>query len=491
MRRLLPIVFVFVFVCVFVCVLTSCRDQQLTTSTDARLKFSEELVNFDTVFTSMGSSTRIIMVYNPNPNAVCISRVWWKNGKNFFANLDGENNSSLWNDLQLFGGDSLYLFIRTEIDPYGDNQHPIEVDTLFFEVNGNRQYIAVQAYGMDVEKIVGPKHYKDGTTFTANKPYLVYDTIYIDGALTIAEGATFYMHNNARMIVYGNVMAHGSQDRPIRFMGDRTDYLFPKVPYRVASGQWGGLFLIDTTSHGSGFNYDLENVHLLSGQVGLSCYCKSKEQLSHLIMHNARVHNMSSCGMVLENTHATISNVEISNCASYGLYLCGGNHRIEHLSVANYFGYPYTTINIHSAKRWDVAAVYIQASSTDGAPDTTIMLNSIITGAVKPAFCIDSIPASGYAGRVAGCYLRCDSDSLIHQPWADHNVFAQDNDTVFKNTYYKYGEYIYYDFHLTEHSPARFIGLPLEQLQLDVKTDLDGNLRSIEQPDAGCYTFIP
>jgi len=231
---------VFVFVCVCVCVLVGCKEQTLTTSPDARLSFSADTVEFDTVFTSIGSSTRTLMIYNPNANAVRISRVWWKRGQCFFANIDGENNSSHWHDIDLYGGDSLFLFIRTQIDPYGNNTHPIEYDTLFFEVNGHRQHIAVQAYGMDVEKICSPKRctvYSNGCQFSATKPYLIYDTIYVKGTLTIEAGATLYMHQSAQIIALGSVSALGTQLSPIRVMGDRTDYLFPNVPYRVASGQ--------------------------------------------------------------------------------------------------------------------------------------------------------------------------------------------------------------------------------------------------------------
>lgn len=491
MRRLYFLIYVCVYVCVCVCMM-ACREQQLTTDSSARLTFSADTINFDTIFTSFGSSTHIVTVRNPNANAVRISRVWWQKGEHFFANLDGENNTTRWEDIDLYGGDSLYLFVRAEIDPYGSNSHPIEVDTLYFEVNGNRQSIAVQAYGMDVNCIRTDSLcsvYPQGLTLTADKPYLIFDTLIVNGKLTIKAGATLYMHPTANILAYGDVEAEGTLVQPIRVMGDRTDYLFPKVPYRVASGQWGGLyfFRLDTICGGTILHYDLENIHLLSGQLGLYCYSDNKERRARLRLHNARIHNMSAYGLVLENTDAEVSNAEISNCASFGMFLCGGTHRVEHTSVANYFGYPYTTINIHSAKRDDVAAAYVLASSYDMAPSNSSFYNCIFTGAVKPSFVIDSIPQSGYPGEVKGCYLNCDSDS-IRTEWRSQNTFAQEKDTVFKNTYYKYGEYIYYDFHLSDRSKARKIGLPLESLQLDIANDLDNNPRDQVHPDAGCYS---
>lgn len=480
-------------VCVFLGIsFVSCKDQILTTDSDAYIQFSADTIQFDTVFTSFGSSTRTIMVYNPNANAVRISRVWWQRGQCFFANLDGENNPDHWQDITLFGGDSLFLFVRTQIDPYNASAHPVERDTLYFEVNGHRQSIGVEAYGMDVELIRSKELctiYPNGHRFTADKPYLIYDTILVSGTLTIEPGATLYMHQSANIIAYGSVSALGTREQPVRIMGDRTDYLFPQVPYRVASGQWGGIYLyrLDTLCGAMPIHYDLQHIHLLSGQVGLFCYSDNANRRARMRLHNARIHNMSAYGLVLENTDAEVSNTEISNCASFGMYLCGGTHRVEHSSVANFYGYPYTTLNIHNTPREDVAAVYIQASSYDMAPSQSSIYNSIITGAVQPALVIDSVPDTGFLGCIAGCYLRCDSDSATAS-WGHSNTYALPTDTVFKNTYYKYGEYLYYDFHLTATSAARHIGLPLDSLHLDILTDLDNLPRDAQHPDAGCYT---
>ncbi|MCQ2310896.1 MAG: right-handed parallel beta-helix repeat-containing protein [Paludibacteraceae bacterium] len=461
--------------------LTGCKEQRFTYSSSARLAFSTDSVCFDTVFTAQGSSTQQIMVYNPNSNAVRISRVWWANGKCFFANLDGENDINRLHDIEIFGKDSIFLFLRVEIDPYNSSNVPLEVDTLFFETNGNKQGIAVQAYGMDVERIRQKEPF-DQLTLTAEKPYLIFDTMRVENSLTVEAGATLYMHTGSHIIVHGDLTAQGTPEQPIRVMGDRTDRLFPKVPYRYASGQWGGIYLerYDSLCGGREIRHQLENIHLLSGQVGIFCYSDNAEHRPRLTLHNARIHNMSAYGIVLENTDAAISNAEISNCASYGIYLSGGSHLMEHLSIANFFGYPYTTLNIHNSSRQDVAAVRLWGLDSD------TLRNCIITGAVTPALVVDSLPETGYKGYVAGCYLNCDT---LPAEWANTNTYKQDKDTVFMNTYYKYGEYIYYDFHLYQSSPARSIGLPLDNLSLRDRlvTDLEGNTRDALHPDAGCY----
>lgn len=467
--------------------LVACQEQKLTFSGDALLSFSADTVCFDTVFTAAGSSTRQVMIYNRNANAVRISRVWWKTGRCFFANLDGENNMALMQDITLNGGDSLFLFIRTEIDPYDTDNHPLEYDTLFFSVNGHQQGIGVQAYGLNVLRLPTDSIY-DELTLTARLPYLIFDTLCVLNRLTIDAGATLYMHSQSAVQVFGSVDAQGTPEAPIRIRGDRTDWLFEQVPYRVASGQWDGIYLLHIDSlNPMPSTYNISNTEIESGQVGLYCYSDQPDQ-SDLHLSNTRVHNMCAYGVVVENTNANLSNVEISNCASYGLYLSGGTHSVEHTTVANYFGYPYTTLNIHSATRKQVPAVYVLAHSAEMGDTYAYFRNCLFAGAEKPAFMIDSIPEAGFEGVVAGCYLQCDS---LPETYAYSNTYAQSGDKVFRNTYYKYGEYIYYDFHLLEESPARQVGLPLSELiqYAPLNLDLDGQPRNTEHPDAGCYSI--
>ena len=175
--------------------LTACQPDILSDDPNLRLSFSKDTLLFDTVFTTMGSSTRTIMVYNPNKNAVNIERVSMKDGNNFRINLDGENNHDLLRDITLRGGDSLFLFVKAYIDPQKEDSPVFIEDKIAFRVNGNTQEITLQAYGQNVEKIQGKqglKIYQD-LTLTSQKPYLIYDTVVIAGDLQVQAGTTIYM----------------------------------------------------------------------------------------------------------------------------------------------------------------------------------------------------------------------------------------------------------------------------------------------------------
>lgn len=466
--------------------LVGCQQDILSDDPTAQLTFSQDSVLFDTVFTTMGSSTKRMMVYNPNKNAVLIERVEMADGKSFYINLDGENQLENLCDITLRGGDSLFLFIRAEIDPQQSNSPVLVEDTITFHVNNKAQHIYLQAYGQNVEILQSKDKFiqKNGFIFTNKKPYLIYDTLVIAGDLTIQQGATLYMHSGSMIYAYGNVTAQGTKENPIIIRGDRTDMLFDSVPYRVASGQWDGLYLIHPKDWPTP-QYNLDYVDILSGAIGLYAFSEETEQRPQMLLSNARIHNHSVYGLVAQNVDATVVNSEISNCASYCVYLAGGKHDFIHNTIAAYFGFPYTTINIHNnILAEDVAAVYINNLSKSMAPTAASFYNCIITGARKNNVVVATPLTDHYEGSFVGNYLRSDS---LPEVFAQNNVYASDSDSVvFRNTYYLLHEYRYYDFQLDSLSPAR--GVADSVIALRYPHDRLGNLRK-SRPDAGCYEY--
>ena len=137
------------------CVFGACQQDRVSSDPSLQLSFSHDTVCFDTVFTEMGSSTRKIMVYNPNKNALNIEQVSMQNGVYFHINLDGENNRDMLSDITVRGGDSLFLFVRAYIDPQSEDSPVFVEDKIAFKVNGNIQEVTLQAYGQNVERIQG------------------------------------------------------------------------------------------------------------------------------------------------------------------------------------------------------------------------------------------------------------------------------------------------------------------------------------------------
>ena len=464
-----------------------CQQDRISSDPSLQLSFSHDTVLFDTVFTAMGTSTHRVMVYNSHKNAINIEQVSMQNGKYFHINLDGENDMDQLHDIIVRGEDSLFLFIRAYIDPLDENSPVFIEDKIAFKVNDQTQQITLQAYGQNIEKIQGKnglKIYQDDLTLTNKKPYLFYDTIVVAGDLTIEAGTTIYMHEGALIHVYGNMNASGTREQPIIFRGDRTDMLFDSVPYRMASGQWDGIYLLYDGE--SAPTYTMNYVDILSGSVGLYAYSTNKDQCPQLSLTNSRIHNHSIYGLILQNIDATVVNCEISNCASYCVYLAGGKHDFVHNTIAAYYGYPYTNLNIHSnIIPEDVAAVYVNNLSKNYAKTISSFSNCIITGGRKNNVVVATPLANEYQGQFVGNYLRADSLSEL---FAHNNVYAAEEDTaVFRNIYYKYKEYHYYDFRLDSLSPAR--GIADSIIALDYPVDRVGNTRKLH-PDAGCYEYV-
>ena len=498
------------------CVLSGCRQDIVSEDVNMRLSFSHDSVLFDTVFTSMGSSTRRVMVYNRNANAVVIERVLLQDGRYFHINLDGENRTENLRDIPLRGGDSLFMFVRVNIDPQAQNTPVLVTDTVSFRVNGKVQQMSLQAYGQNVEIVRSPSGLVvwENATLTSERPYLIYDTVVVQGDLSIEAGSTLYMSNNALLHVYGNLTAMGSVEEPITIRGARTDRLFDSVPYRVASGQWNGIYLLSDGSQPAP-TYMMNHVDICSGTCGLYvswepgphsvlqeqgphsvlqdngaktqmfCLPHQSEHISlsslflapysqknpptqrpngatpngvhpTLFFLNSRIHNHSAYGMVLLNVDATVINSEISNCASYCVYLSGGTHRFVHTTVASYFGYPYTNINIHNGVHRDsVIAVFINNLDKDMLPTASSFNSCIIAGARTNNLRVATPLTNYYEGSFSGNYLQADS---LPASYAANNVYGSKTDTVFRNIYYRVGEYRYYDFRLDSLSPARSIG---------------------------------
>lgn len=446
------------------CLWTACSEYNVSDDPTLRLRFSSDTVCFDTVFTAQGSATAQLHVYNPNKNALVIDRIWFDQGQVFRVNIDGEADTTQLRNLTVYGGDSLFVFVRVHIDPLNKNNPVLITDALHFGLaNGTTQQVVLEAYGQDVTRIRTKKGRSDYESyhFTATKPYLIYDTV-VTGDVVMDAGARLYMHQNAGIYALGDVTAQGTIDQPIVISGDRMDKLFDSVPYRFAAGSWNGIYLqAEGQQH-----YDLRYVDILSGNVGLYCISDRTSDLPHLSMNGCRIHNHALYGLVLLHTDAEVVNSEISNCASYCVYCEGGTHDFIHTTVASYFGW--TDIRIQSVAKEDVAAVYINDLSKTAPKTRTSFYNSIITGHRDEQLVVATPLEQYYSGTFVGSYI------------------GKDTAKVFVNDFYKYKEYIYYDFHLDSISPARGIGDP--DVAASYPLDREGADRTIS-PDAGCYQY--
>ena len=120
--------------------LTSCIDDDFTTNPSHVLAFSTDTVAFDTVFTTIGTSTRSFRIYNRNKKSLNISSIKLADAEHsgFHINVDGMSGDNFTN-VEIRGKDSLYVFVEANIDPTNQDNPIFIIDSIVFVTNGVQQ----------------------------------------------------------------------------------------------------------------------------------------------------------------------------------------------------------------------------------------------------------------------------------------------------------------------------------------------------------------
>ena len=134
-------------------ILSSCISDAISTSPSDTLAFSRDTVNFDTVFTDLGTPTARLIVFNRNKKGVEISSIRLKkDDSNFSINVDGQSGK-IFRDIEIRGNDSIYMFIECFIPETSSAEPYLVEDELEFVTNGVTQTVRLEAYGQNVTRL--------------------------------------------------------------------------------------------------------------------------------------------------------------------------------------------------------------------------------------------------------------------------------------------------------------------------------------------------
>jgi len=461
-----------------------CNDGIYSTNPNDKLSFSTDTLTFDTVFTSIGSATAKIMVYNRNNVALKISHIGLAGGKesSFKINVDGSlNANNQFDNIEIRAKDSMYIFVAVTVDPTNANSPVVINDSLVTQTNGVLQNVKLRAYGQNVIILRG-KRIKDDTAFTEDIPYLIYDSLIVsqNKTLTLNPGCRIYFHNNANMKVYGNLKALGTVEKPIVMRGDRFDKInfSTPVPYNYVAGQWDGVYLL-----GNAGNHILRHVNISSGYVGIYFSNNDRNTIPNLEISDCRIQNFYFYGLVVQNGNVQVTNTEISNSSSYSVFLNGGRHSFIQCTIANYFD----NNSFQPVTRDKKPAVMIM-NLNRVSPMESIFRNCIISGNEDNEFSLATRFPDQYTGTFDHCYIK-KTDSLKLNQFTKIR-WAQRKDTVFKSIRYNLDNNSYFNFMPDSVSPARGLADPTIASQYPL--DLNGNNRLKDgAPDAGAYEWEP
>ncbi len=460
--------------------LYSCEDDGYMTSPDAQLIFSADTITFDTIFTTIGSTTQRFTVQNPYDESVLISRISLGGGEfsSFRLNINGNVGNEM-GDIEVPAHDSIFIFVEVTIDPNGQNLPMVVQDSIEFTTNSNLQDIKLIAYGQDFVLVKGEK--LETTTWTADKPYLIYDYAYVDSlsVLTIEPGAKIFFHKGAGLYVKGQIDANGTFQEPITFLADRLEDVYKNIP-----DQWNGIVLY-SGSHDNVFNF----CTIKNANIGLQVGNIENEGDASVRFTNSRIENMAYAGLFALKSKVYGYNDLFANCGFYTVaLLIGGEYEFYHSTIANYWGNyssrPRSTSSVVISNVLIITGKDGSKVTYNGDLEKATFGNSIVYGNISQEIKLGNNDENTFNYLFDHCIIQV-SDTFNTSD-KDHyiNVLKGNQaDPLFMDPYEEY------NYALDTLSPAKDFGKTEYGLQYPV--DILNNDRTADDgPDLGAFERI-
>lgn len=325
--RKLTVFFLFGLIILAASQLTSCK--KAVFYSDGHLDFSADTVVFDTVFTTIGSTTKRLKIYNNSNRNLKVEQIELMGGSAspFRINVDGVSGT-VFGEHEIEGGDSLFVFVEVTLDPNGGVLPMIVEDSIRFRTNGVDQYVNLAAWGQDAYF-----HYNDVNSgiWQTDKPHVIYGYAGIDEgqSLTIQAGTDIYLHKNSLIYVYkGELHIQGTQQNPVTLQGDRLE-----ADYDDVAGQYYGIYFekaLPSTIDYAIIKNGTSGIHVYGEDPGNTSY--TVEVYNTIIQNNARYGAFIFDGGKVKAENSIISN----NGVHALLVLRGGDFNFNHCHILSY-----------------------------------------------------------------------------------------------------------------------------------------------------------
>lgn len=486
--------YLFLLLAVFTSATLSCRKEQFL-ETGGELQFSVDTLIFDTVFSSLGSFTAQIKVYNPQDQKVTISSIRLEGGTNSEYNLNVNGQASnVVNDIEVAANDSIYVFATVNIDPDPNTNNPFVVeDKLIATLNGKDFTIPFIAYGQNAYYLVDSLIVAD-QTWKTDKPYVIINNAAVDEnvTLTIPAGCRVYVHADSRLLVLGTLKVNGTKQDSVVFQGDRLDRkYFGNEGY---PGEWGGLYFT-STSRNSEINYAILKNCGNSTRLGESSFTPAAIQLNYdtigtsgganfyqLRLRNTIIENSIGYGILSFGSTLFAENCLINTCGAQCLASFeGGRYDLNNCTFATY-----GTDKINHTDNPVMALLNyrdINNTSYVAGPLFCELNNCVVWGSLETEFVAlargnNSIDDT-FSVVLNNCLIK-NKDGVPEGVIANNTIVNED--PLFK-------DYTTWDFRPSESSPLINAGTNQStQTFVPPTTDLDGKMRG-QQIDIGCYEY--
>lgn len=344
-----------VFLFIIVCLLSSCvKEEQYLADSAARLLFSDDTIMFDTVFTTMGTTTHQVRVYNNYDEPLLISSVTLRGGtlSRFRINVDGDT-SIVAHDIEIAAHDSIFIFVQANINP-NDQLSPFLVeDCIVFSFNNHQQELPLIAYGRNavyhlpdrrvystyinqqgnVDTIWYPYSIVECDNWDHTRPHVIfgYAVVNSNKTLHLVAGDELYFGTDSYLWIYDSATldVRGNRDNPVLFTSLRHDGWYDTLP-----GQWGYLWF----SAGSKDSY-MEHAIVENSIYGIRVDTNVNANPT-LELHDCIIKNHSCTGIIGQGAYITGDNLLVVCCGQNLLCLqYGGRYRFSNSTFANYWRY--------------------------------------------------------------------------------------------------------------------------------------------------------
>jgi hypothetical protein len=479
----------------------SCRkDEDIITNASASIILSTDTLTFDTVFTTIGSITKNIRVYNPHKEAIKISSIRLNGGdnSNFRINVDG-SAGSFHQGIEIAAKDSMFIFVEVTVDPNNTSTPFVIEDQIEFITNGNRTNLNLVAWGQNA-------HYYTPTTFNRNipdfccldslgnrgpcsdditqvnvtwkndLPYVVYGFVVIDSldVLNIDPGVQIYFHANSGMWVYrnGSLRVNGTVNEPVVFQGDNLNQAYANEP-----GQWDRIWIND-----GGFN-TINYAVIKNSFIGIQAEVLPFENptdtsQSFLGIKNTIINNCSGFGLLGSIFNIEAENVAITNCGEYNVAIqAAGDYSFKHCTFANYFKKAARETPLFFVQNSYVNAIGTQI---EGTPNVEVS-NSIIYGDKDNEYDTEVINNGSLSLDISNCIIKTTADISNNNFYKE--IILNPTDIIFNNA--DQGDFTLFDNSIAKDTANI-------QVSNTVPFDINGISRlSDSRPDLGAFEYIP
>lgn len=462
-------------------VFQGCRDDDYLDLSYMNLSFSSDTVLFDTVFTTIGSATKQLKVYNNHDERIRISSVELGGGASSYyrINVDGEPGHTIY-DVDIEANDSISIFAEVTLDPVNQDLPYVITDSLIFRSNTDKQIVKLVAWGQDAifirpnQEIIFDKDTIKGhlidenTTWTGNLPYVLFGNVVVEpgATLTVEEGANIHIFNDVNIVFRPGSMfkVKGSIEEKVFIEGFRLEEY-----YRERHGQWGRIWFM-----AGSYDHEIKNAVIKNGTIGLHVDSIGSNTSPTLKLENTFIRNMSFYGILAMGSHIVGQNVVVSDCGEHtAVFQHGGKYDFRHSTFANYYNVSIRQTPSIKLNNYE----FVDGNRLTRDLEKAYFGNCIIYGNLEEEILYDFNQGVGEAN-----YIFDHSILKTNRDVSDNNNYIN----VLKNEYPLFYDVSENDYRLHEDSPA--IDAGNEDVSENIIYDILGNSRA-DRADIGAYQY--